>query len=61
MGDVVEHKQLLKKIEQTYPEMDQSGCLKVYSNLLKCVERKHLVSCIVKISYLFLFQHLHSE
>ena len=46
MGDVVEHKQLLKRIEQTFPEMEQSSCLTVYSNLLKCVEKKHLVSRI---------------
>lgn len=43
MGDVVEHKQLLKRIEQTFPEMDQSGCLRVYANIIKCVEKKHLV------------------
>ncbi|XP_065060312.1 transient receptor potential cation channel subfamily M member 6-like isoform X1 [Rhopilema esculentum] len=44
MGDVVEHKQLFKRIEQTYPELNQEGCLKVYGNVLKCVERKHLIT-----------------
>ena len=39
----MEHKQLFKRIEQTYPELNQEGCLKVYGNVLKCVERKHLV------------------
>ena len=47
MGDVAEHKLLLKKIEQTFPELDSAGCLRVYANVLKCVEKKHLVSSFV--------------
>jgi len=44
IGDVAEHKLLFKRIEQTYPELDYSGCLKVYGNILKCVEKKHLIT-----------------
>ena len=47
IGDVAEHKLLFKRIEQTYPELDYSGCLKVYGNILKCVEKKHLVSLLL--------------
>lgn len=47
MGDVAEHKLLLKKIEQTFPELDSAGCLRVYANVLKCVEKKDLVSSFV--------------
>ena len=44
LGDVVEHTQLMKKIEKTYPDMNQEACLNVYKNILKCVEKKEYVS-----------------
>eukprot|EP00794_Sanderia_malayensis_P009473 gene9473-10461_t len=44
MGDVVEHKQLLNKVEQTFPEMDQSKCLEVYGDVLKCVQKKQWIT-----------------
>ena len=50
MADVVEHHQLLLKIEKAFPECDEEGCLKIYENVLRCVGNKryvcqHLIFC----------------
>ena len=44
MADVVEHHQLLLKIEKAFPECDEDGCLKIYENILRCVGNKRYVS-----------------
>ena len=43
MADVVEHHQLLVKIENAFPEFDEEGCLAIYENVLRCVENKRFV------------------
>ena len=44
MADVVEHHQLLLKIEKAFPECDEERCLKIYENVLRCVGNKRYVS-----------------
>ena len=46
IGDVAEHKLLLKRVEQTFPELGYFDRLRVYHNILKCVDKKHLVSLL---------------
>lgn len=46
MADVVEHHQLLLKIEIAFPECGEEGCLKIYENVLRCVGNKRYV-CMV--------------
>ena len=43
MADVVEHHQLLVKIENAFPEFDEEGCLTIYENVLRCMENKRFV------------------
>ncbi|XP_073244598.1 transient receptor potential cation channel subfamily M member-like 2 isoform X3 [Porites lutea] len=44
MADVVEHHQLLLKIEKAFPECDEEGCLKIYENVLRCVGNKRYIT-----------------
>lgn len=44
MADVVEHHQLLVKIENAFPEFDEEGCLTIYENVLRCVENKRFIT-----------------
>lgn len=44
MADVVEHHQLLLKIEKAFPECDEDGCLKIYANILRCVGNKRYIT-----------------
>ena len=44
MADVVEHQQLLMKIQKAFPECKEQKCLSVYRDVLKCVGNKRYVS-----------------
>lgn len=44
MADVVEHQQLLMKIQKAFPECNEEKCLSVYHDVLKCVGNKRYVS-----------------
>ncbi|PFX13442.1 Transient receptor potential cation channel subfamily M member 3 [Stylophora pistillata] len=40
MSEVVEHQQLLMKIQKAFPECNEEKCTALYHNVLKCVEKK---------------------
>jgi hypothetical protein len=44
VADVVEHRQLLHKIEKAFPGFDD--CLSLYQSVLKCVAKREYVSTI---------------
>ena len=44
MADVVQHRNLLTKVEKAFPELNQERCLEIYENVIKCVGNKRYVS-----------------
>lgn len=47
MQDLVEHRQLVHKIELAYPEESEAKVFEIYKNVLKCVGNKRFVSTVV--------------
>ena len=52
MADVVQHRNLLSKIEKAFPEQDRQSCLQIYESVLKCVRRKKYVSNSQPLQYI---------
>ncbi|XP_031570501.1 transient receptor potential cation channel subfamily M member 3-like [Actinia tenebrosa] len=44
VADVVEHRQLLHKIEKAFPGCDPKGCLALYKSVLKCVAKREYIT-----------------
>ncbi len=44
MSEVVEHQQLLMRIQKAFPECNEEKCYAIYHNVLKCVGNKRYVS-----------------
>ncbi|XP_022809071.1 transient receptor potential cation channel subfamily M member 3-like [Stylophora pistillata] len=44
MSEVVEHQQLLMKIQKAFPECNEEKCTALYHNVLKCVEKKRYIT-----------------
>ena len=47
VGDVVEHRQLLYKIEKAFPSDDYNMHFNLYQQVLKCVAKREFVSITV--------------
>ena len=44
MSEVVEHRQLLMRIQKAFPECNETKCYAIYHDVLKCVGNKRYVS-----------------
>ena len=44
MSEVVEHRQLLLRIQKAFPECNETKCYAIYHDVLKCVGNKRYVS-----------------
>ena len=44
MSEVVEHRQLLRRIQKAFPECNETKCYSIYHDVLKCVGNKRYVS-----------------
>ena len=44
MSEVVEHRQLLMRIQKAFPECNETKCFAIYHDVLKCVGNKRYVS-----------------
>ena len=44
MSEVVEHQQLLTRIQKAFPECNEEKCSELYHDVLKCVGNKRYVS-----------------
>lgn len=44
MSEVVEHQQLLMRIQKAFPECNEAKCYAIYHDVLKCVGNKRYVS-----------------
>ncbi|KXJ17084.1 Transient receptor potential cation channel trpm [Exaiptasia diaphana] len=51
LQDLVEHRQLLQKIELAYPGESEESVLDIYKNVLKCVGNKRFVSITYKFNH----------
>lgn len=44
MAEVVEHRQLLMRIQKAFPECNETKCYAIYHDVIKCVGNKRYVS-----------------